>query len=1011
MCEERGMFDIFLRMIKAEEAGRFASEVQKGLIEQKNMEWRSQIRKYVKKHKEAPYIDPTVIVIWTGLSETLRNACFYEEALLIGKLAVSHSVKLQETFVDVRIKALEAYGLAQIESMMLEKGTATLKAAWDLVRPGIPSYEILRFLCGQNLSYAYLKRGKLSERQEILSSIRKWIEENKPSEISNEDLLFIELDIGNGLLYQGRFREGLLFAKELEKKAQAFHLEESSVYYKILMLRALFEKMNNHIALYYGLTKQAILYAKRAGDRQEEYAYLVNLLDAMNRLGKSEEMLSEGYDILQLLDELTENINSLNLLQCCMSILIGLYQYPDAHKELKEITDKAYKAWNALKKQGVDYDSRDMLKFRSQFALIKVCRAEYAEAEAELYSCLADSRRSLGNGDVDTLSIMEILARVRQQKGQYREALDLYLEIEELRKSNGQEETYSCFETMRSIAYMYYAIGEKQKAYERILLFFEKIDRYSYETFLVFDEQAWKAFSYKFMEPLHDLLGWLAVSKGDGIKTEQIYKIVLCFKNRIYDEEVLWKARNRSAYLRPKFKEYYQLLKMPFPFREEEGQVDYIRKKQRLQEEISGYRPDALILYKNLDELKEALGEGEIILDYAVYNKSGKNEGEGYLVFYITRNAIRFYDLGDRQYIDEDMEDFYNAVSFYQCGRDYLEQQLVCVKAGLGLLEILPDQEKIKKIYLCLDGDWMPKMPWHYILADYRIQVLSSLAAFGRKKESRRSLQNSDFRIDFFGNTTLPAANMANEALSIAGSSKVFLKKLAGERLRVYERTEADREAFVSVSSPDILHIAVHGICGMGDGGAIGKNSSVKHLQGNIMLMSSRSSYECLPEDLTEYDGAVTLLDVMQMDLEGTELVVLNSCDTGIGNFKRDEGVYGFPRAFLIAGTEGVLTCLWKVDAVFSVIFTDCFYRNYFACRNMEEALCQSRLQVRKMTVRDIGSWLKERRNDIETMENGEKIYKRMEALICRPQGSEEDRIFDNPAYWACFTLARADFC
>lgn len=1004
------MFHIFLRMKKIEEVSRFASEVQKGLIEQRNMEWRSQIGPYVKKHMDDPYIDPTVIVIWANLSEMLRNACFYDEALWIGELAASHGMELKETFVDVRIKALEIYGLAQIESMMLERGTATLKAAWNLVRPGIPSYEILRFRCGQNLSYAYLKRGKFSERQEILSALRRWIEEERPSEIGNEDLLFIDLDIGNGLFYQGQYREGLLFAKSLEKKAQSLRLEGSSVYYKILMMRALFEKMNNHIALYYRLTKKAILYAKRAGDRQEEYAYLVNLLDAMNRLGKSEEMLSEVYDILKILDELTENINSLNMLQCCMSILICLYQYPDAHKALRSLTDKADKAWNALKKQGVDYDSRDMLKFRSQFALIKACRAEYAEAEDELYSCLDDSRRSLGKGDVDTLSIMEVLAKVKEQKSEYREALALYLEIEELRKSNGQEETYSCFETMRSIAYMYHAIGQEQKAFDIIFQYFEKIDRYSFETFLIFDEQAWKTFSYKFMEPLHDLLGWMASSQETGIKAEQFYKIVLRFKNRIYDEEMLWKAKNRSAYLRPKFKEYYQLLKMPFPGEEEEGQIEYIRKKQRLQEELSGYRPDSLMFFKDPKELKETLGAGEIILDYVVYNKNEKSGEEGYLVFYITRNEIRFFDLGDRRYIDEDMENFYQAVSFYQCGRDYLEQQLICVKAGLGLLNILPEREEIKKIYVNPDGEWMPKMPWHYILTDYRVQVLSSLAFWGRKKGSRRSLQDNDFRIDFFGNTTLPAAERVNEALSIAGSSKVFLKEMAGERLRVFEETKADRDAFVSVCSPDILHIAVHGFCRPDDGGFSEKRSSVQRLQGNVMLMSSRRSYECLPEDLTEYDGAVTMLDVMQMNLEKTELVVLNSCDTGIGNFKRDEGVYGFPRAFLIAGTEGVLTCLWKVDAAFSVIFTDCFYRNYFACRDMEEALRQSRYQVRKMTVGDICSWLEDRRNDIETIENGEKIYKEMESLLCCPRAGGEGHIFDNPAYWACFTLARADF-
>ncbi len=154
--------------------------------------------------------------------------------------------------------------------------------------------------------------------------------------------------------------------------------------------------------------------------------------------------------------------------------------------------------------------------------------------------------------------------------------------------------------------------------------------------------------------------------------------------------------------------------------------------------------------------------------------------------------------------------------------------------------------------------------------------------------------------VDFSTMSFSPLPGTAREALSLS-------KQLDGARLLL--AAEATEDALAALHGPKILHIATHGFFlpdqNKGQGGMLGEDP---------LLRSGLALAGANPRKSGEKDGILTALEVSGQDFHGTKLVVLSACETGLGEVKNGDGVYGMRRSLLLAGARTQVMSLWRVD-------------------------------------------------------------------------------------------------
>jgi CHAT domain-containing protein/Tfp pilus assembly protein PilF len=167
----------------------------------------------------------------------------------------------------------------------------------------------------------------------------------------------------------------------------------------------------------------------------------------------------------------------------------------------------------------------------------------------------------------------------------------------------------------------------------------------------------------------------------------------------------------------------------------------------------------------------------------------------------------------------------------------------------------------------------------------------------------------------------------------------------------------ATKHALLTLEAPGILHIATHGFFledaaaasesaasrAVGHFGAVGAAGPPQRpadplLRSGLVLAGAHAPAPRSGSRRRE-DSLVTALELAGLNLWGTQLVVLSACDTGRGDVKLGQGVYGLRRALVVAGAESLVTSLWKVNDETTRQLMEAYYRNLLAGQGRSTAL------------------------------------------------------------------------
>ncbi len=166
--------------------------------------------------------------------------------------------------------------------------------------------------------------------------------------------------------------------------------------------------------------------------------------------------------------------------------------------------------------------------------------------------------------------------------------------------------------------------------------------------------------------------------------------------------------------------------------------------------------------------------------------------------------------------------------------------------------------------------------------------------------------------------------------------------------------------------APRILHIATHGFfladpppaSGGAKAGAAAASSPARQdpLQRSGLVFAGANRPAANRAD----DGYLTAAEATAMDLEGTELVTLSACETGLGGVRSGEGVYGLQRSLAVAGARSTLLSLWKVDDGHTRSFLERYYSLLKVGKGRADALLQTQREFRgnkNSSYNDIRVW------------------------------------------------------
>ncbi|NUQ72741.1 MAG: CHAT domain-containing protein [Polyangiaceae bacterium] len=384
----------------------------------------------------------------------------------------------------------------------------------------------------------------------------------------------------------------------------------------------------------------------------------------------------------------------------------------------------------------------------------------------------------------------------------------------------------------------------------------------------------------------------------------------------------------------------------------------------------------------SLAAVQAALPEGSILVEIfrwkpvEIHALADLSKAESYVVLLIDKhNQPRPFILSDAATVDKLVNDFRKALT----KRDDPFVYDVGYRLGMVLLgRIEGALQKYKHVFIAPDSE-VNLVPFGALvdtkgqlyLGKYDFTYLSSgrdLLRFaeGRGPSSGKAVVFANPRYGERGGERggaglppgsrgLPPADFLRMRFPPLPGTQAEAEAIAKiiSKAELFTDDQATESAIKAVQSPSVLHIATHGFflspipivtskttrglelettASTAGGGA--KPARPPRTQvglvDNPMLRSGLAFAGANALASGDEDGILTALEASTLDLDGTDLVVLSACETGVGQVERGQGVFSLRRALVEAGAATQVMSLWEVDDEATKQLMSSYYEKLF---------------------------------------------------------------------------------
>lgn len=199
----------------------------------------------------------------------------------------------------------------------------------------------------------------------------------------------------------------------------------------------------------------------------------------------------------------------------------------------------------------------------------------------------------------------------------------------------------------------------------------------------------------------------------------------------------------------------------------------------------------------------------------------------------------------------------------------------------------------------------------------------------------------------------------SNDLLALLPGTKVEVDKInslynsLNQASEVVTGDAAVESTMKEVKNPKTLHIATHGF--FLEDPKPGEGVDIKYVENPLLrsglIFAGANSFLAsgeISDDTGNEDGILTAYEAMNLSLDGTDLVVLSACETGLGTVQNGEGVYGLQRAFRVAGAKSMIMSMWTVDDEATQELMTLFYDSWLTTGDKHQSFISAQRELKQ---------------------------------------------------------------